>query len=72
MASNDISSAPVAVITGGARGIGLAVGEWFLAQGHRVSAVNDGPSGLDDLSCRLHDSSAKSRVALRAPVDPKA
>ena len=28
---------PVAVITGGARGIGLAVAHWFLAHGHRVA-----------------------------------
>lgn len=30
------SSQPVAVVTGGARGIGLAIGEWFLAHGHGV------------------------------------
>lgn len=32
----DESLLPVAVITGGARGIGLAMGRWFLANGHRV------------------------------------
>ena len=31
------SSSPVAVVTGGARGIGLAVAQWFLAHGHRVA-----------------------------------
>jgi meso-butanediol dehydrogenase/(S,S)-butanediol dehydrogenase/diacetyl reductase len=30
------ASSPVAVITGGARGIGLAMGQWFLAHGHKV------------------------------------
>ena len=30
------SSRPVAVVTGGARGIGLAIGQWFLARQHRV------------------------------------
>lgn len=32
----DESFLPVAVVTGGARGIGLALGRWFLANGHRV------------------------------------
>jgi NAD(P)-dependent dehydrogenase (short-subunit alcohol dehydrogenase family) len=34
------SSQPVAVVTGGARGIGLAIGQWFLAHGHRVALVD--------------------------------
>jgi len=34
------SDAPVAVVTGGARGIGLAIGEWFLAQGHCVALLD--------------------------------
>ena len=33
-------SSPVAVVTGGARGIGLAVARWFLAQGHRVALID--------------------------------
>lgn len=33
-------SSPVAVITGGARGIGLAVGQWFLAHGHRIALLD--------------------------------
>ncbi|MDQ3271238.1 MAG: SDR family oxidoreductase, partial [Pseudomonadota bacterium] len=36
----DEPSLPVAVITGGARGIGLAMGKWFLAHGHRVVLVD--------------------------------
>ena len=31
------AATPVAVITGGARGIGLACAQWFLAHGHRVA-----------------------------------
>jgi meso-butanediol dehydrogenase / (S,S)-butanediol dehydrogenase / diacetyl reductase len=31
---------PVAVVTGGARGIGLAIAEWFLANGHRVALLD--------------------------------
>ena len=53
MASNDISSAPVAVITGGARGIGLAVGEWFLAQGHRVALLDIDAATLEATGARL-------------------
>ena len=30
------TSSPVAVVTGGARGIGLAIGQWFLRHGYRV------------------------------------
>ena len=31
---------PVAVITGGARGIGLAIGEWFLRHGYRIALLD--------------------------------
>ena len=34
------ASSPVAVVTGGARGIGLAIGQWFLAHGHRVALLD--------------------------------
>ena len=34
------STSPVAVVTGGARGIGLAVARWFLEQGHRVALID--------------------------------
>ncbi len=34
------ASSQVAVVTGGARGIGLAVGHWFLAHGYRVALVD--------------------------------
>jgi NAD(P)-dependent dehydrogenase (short-subunit alcohol dehydrogenase family) len=33
-------SRPVAVVTGGARGIGLAIGRWFLAHGHDVALLD--------------------------------
>jgi len=34
------AAAPVAVVTGGARGIGLAIARWFLAAGHRVALLD--------------------------------
>ncbi len=34
------SAQPVAVVTGGARGIGLAVARWFLARGHGVALLD--------------------------------
>jgi meso-butanediol dehydrogenase/(S,S)-butanediol dehydrogenase/diacetyl reductase len=34
------TSSPVAVVTGGARGIGLAVVQWFLARGYRVASLD--------------------------------
>lgn len=36
----DESFLPVAVVTGGARGIGLAMGRWFLENGYRVVLVD--------------------------------
>jgi NAD(P)-dependent dehydrogenase (short-subunit alcohol dehydrogenase family) len=35
-----LTSTPVAVVTGAARGIGLAVAKWFLADGHRVALLD--------------------------------
>ena len=34
------SDSPVAVVTGGARGIGLAIAHWFLDHGHRVALLD--------------------------------
>lgn len=42
---NDITTQPVAVVTGGARGIGLAIARWFLAHEYRVSLIDiDAPT----------------------------
>ena len=38
--STPASSSPVAVVTGGARGIGLAIGQWFHQRGHRIALVD--------------------------------
>ncbi len=55
MASKDTSSSPVAVITGGARGIGLAIAEWFLERDHRVALLDVDAATLDATANRLAD-----------------
>lgn len=49
------SDAPVAVVTGGARGIGLAVAERFLAEGYRVALLDIDRRTLLATEKRLHD-----------------
>ena len=45
MNTSAVSSLPVAVVTGGARGIGLAIGQWFLAHGYRLVLLDrDAPA----------------------------
>ena len=52
----------VAVVTGGARGIGLAVAQWFLAHGHRVAL-------LDIDQATLAATAAAHPEALALPCD---
>src|SRR5471032_3570210 len=49
------SDAPVAVVTGGARGIGLAVAERFLAEGYRVALLDIDRKTLLATEKRLRD-----------------
>ena len=49
------SPTPVAVVTGGARGIGLAVAQWFLAHGHRVALWDVDAATLDNTDRDLAD-----------------
>jgi meso-butanediol dehydrogenase/(S,S)-butanediol dehydrogenase/diacetyl reductase len=69
--ASDVSSSPVAVVTGGARGIGLAAGRWFLAHGYRVALIDIDAATLSAAAAELAD---ESRVlALHADVsDPRA
>ena len=48
----------VALVTGAARGIGLAIAEWFLAHGHRVAMLDIDAGGL-----------RRSASALQCPGD---
>ena len=54
---------PVAVITGGARGIGLAVAQWFLAHGHRVALWDIDASTLQQTEQTLNDAERVLAVA---------
>jgi meso-butanediol dehydrogenase / (S,S)-butanediol dehydrogenase / diacetyl reductase len=45
----------VAVVTGGARGIGLAIGQWFLAKGWRVALLDVDAATLAATEQALHD-----------------
>lgn len=44
---------PVAVVTGGARGIGLAIGQWFLAHGHAIALLDIDGVTLDAAAVAL-------------------
>ena len=48
------TSAPVAVVTGGARGIGLAIGQWFLAHGHQVVLLDIDLATLEKAATMLN------------------
>jgi NAD(P)-dependent dehydrogenase (short-subunit alcohol dehydrogenase family) len=50
-------AAPVAVVTGAARGIGLAIAEWFLAHGHRVALIDIDRDTLERTAGHLGDAS---------------
>ena len=52
----------VAVVTGGARGIGLAIGHWFLAQGYRVALLDIDVATLTTTVEKLHTAHAKDVV----------
>lgn len=50
---SNTSSSRVAVVTGGGRGIGLAVGRWFLAHGYRVALLDIDGATLDKTVAEL-------------------
>jgi meso-butanediol dehydrogenase / (S,S)-butanediol dehydrogenase / diacetyl reductase len=47
--------ARVAVVTGGARGIGLAIAKWFLARGYRVAILDIDSATLTKTAAELSD-----------------
>lgn len=74
--SSSPSTSPVAVVTGGARGIGLAIGQWFLAHGHKVVLLDIDQATLeatgknlnrpDDVLCLHTDVSNPEQVQAAA------
>ncbi len=48
----------VAVVTGGARGIGLAIGQWFLAHGYRVALLDINEATLDEAKAQVNNPDA--------------
>ena len=54
MTSNQATS-PVAIITGAARGIGLATSEWFLAHGYRVAMIDVDGTALREAAASVSD-----------------
>lgn len=59
-------SRPVAVVTGGARGIGRAIGQWFLNHGYRVALLDRDASTLEATAQAL--SHSDDVLALRCDV----
>ena len=53
--TSTLQNLPVAVVTGGARGIGLATGQWFLANGYRVALLDVDEATLAKTEVLLHD-----------------
>ena len=49
------AGSPVAVVTGGARGIGLAIARWFLAHGHQVALIDIDAATLAATDAALAD-----------------
>ena len=52
----------VAVVTGGARGIGLAIGQWFLARGYRVALLDVDVATLTAAAEKLRISHSEGAV----------
>ncbi len=53
--TSNVDSLPVAVVTGGARGIGLAIAKWFLAHEHRVALIDIDSKTLLRTKVALHN-----------------
>ena len=63
------TQAPVALVTGAARGIGLAIAGWFLRQGHRVATLDiDADTLATSHAALVAEHGAERLLALPADV----
>ena len=60
----------VALVTGAARGIGLAIGRWFLAHGHAVSLLDIDAATLERTEAALADPRACWRCTADVVASP--
>ena len=62
------SHSPVAVVTGAARGIGLATARWFLNQGYRVVLMDNDATTLSQTSATLKQEVGDAALAIACDV----
>jgi len=60
---------PVALVTGAARGIGLAIAHWFLRHAHRVALIDNDEATLAATEEALRDAGITPARALAVPAD---
>jgi 3-oxoacyl-[acyl-carrier protein] reductase len=60
--------APIAVVSGGSRGMGLAAANLFAGQGARVAVLGRSPEALEEASAQLQRAGALDVLALAADV----
>ena len=66
MANPDL---PVALVTGAARGIGLATARWFLANGYRVVLLDNDEATLVAAEQALRHEGVSAELAIAVPAD---
>lgn len=66
MANPDL---PVALVTGAARGIGLATARWFLANGYRVVLLDNDEATLAAAEEALRHEGVSAELAIAVPAD---